>query len=157
MNSLINNQNICLKEFVPNRVICKNVPEKSFELNINEDEIHLNLSYITELHNHKGLVGEKYYSLLLPKHIRRNQLTFEVLGLLQAEMGKKHDGKIAFCNHEYQLINKVIEWFDEEFNFSKDKWKWYIKVNINEPLDENNKKEIKSKVVHYWVIKTNLR
>ena len=156
MNSLINNQKICLKEFVPSRVICKNVPEKSFELNINEDELYLSLSYITELHNWKGLVGEKHYSLLLPKQIGRNQETFEVLGLLQAEMGKQHDGKISFCNHEYKLINKVLEWFSEEFNFSKDKWKWYIKVNINEPIDEDYRREIENKVISFWIDKTNL-
>lgn len=62
MNSLIDNQKICLKEFVPSRVICKNVPEKSFELNINEDEFYFILNYKTELHNQTGLVGKKFYN-----------------------------------------------------------------------------------------------
>ena len=145
-----------MKEIIPSRVICKNSPEKSFKLNINEDELYFNLSYKTELHNHKGLVGEKNYSLSLSKYIRRNRETFEVLGLLQAEMGKQHDGKIVFCNHEYQLVNKVMKWFEEEFGFSKDKWKWYIKVNINEPLDLNYKKEVEDKVINYWIEKVGL-
>ena len=32
MNSY-KNQKICLEEFIPSRVICKNSPEKSFDLN----------------------------------------------------------------------------------------------------------------------------
>lgn len=100
MNSL-RNQKICLEEFIPNRVICKNFPEKSFGLNREEIGNYIKLFYFTELHNHTGLVGTKTYELLLPKYVRRKQETFEVLGLLQAEMGKQHDGKIVFCNHEY--------------------------------------------------------
>ena len=108
MNSF-KNQKICLTEFIPSKVICKNNPEKSFEINIEDIDNYLKLSYFTELHNHTGLVGKKKYELLLPKYVRRNQETFEVLGLLQAEMGKQHDGKIVFCNHEYRLVKKVME------------------------------------------------
>src|SRR3989338_7197441 len=155
MNSL-RNQKICLKEFIPTKVICKNSPEKSFDLNILDDGIYLMLSYFTDAHNHLGKVGCKEHNLLLPKFIKKNQETFEVLGLLQAEMGKQHDGKVVFCNHEYRLIKKVIDWFEEEFNISKDSWKWYIKVNINEPSDENYKKEVEDKVINYWISKMRL-
>ena len=150
------NQKICLKEFVPSRVICKNSPEKSFELNIEDIGNYFRLSYVTELHNHTGFVGKKKYELLFPKYVRRNQETFEVLGLLQVEMGKQHDGKIVFCNHEYQLVNKVMKWFEREFDLPKDAWKWYIKVNINEPSDENYRKEVEDKVITYWINKLGL-
>ena len=155
MNSY-KNQKICLKEFVPSRVICKNFPVKSFDLNEEEIGNYIKLFYFTELHNHKGLVGKKKYELLLPKYVRRNQETFEVLGLLQAEMGKQHDGKVVFCNHEYQLVNKVLKWFEKEFDLPKDAWKWYIKVNINEPSDENYRKEVENKVITYWINKLGL-
>ena len=155
MNSL-RNQKICLKEFIPTKVICKNSPEKSFDLNILDDGIYLMLSYFTDAHNHLGKVGCKEYNLLLPKFIKKNQETFEVLGLLQAEMGKQHDGKVVFCNHEYRLIKKVVDWFEEEFNFSKDSWKWYIKININEPSDDNYKKDVEDKVINYWISKMKL-
>lgn len=154
MNSFIRNQKICLKEFLPDKVLCSKDASKSYDLNIIDDEIYLTLSYDVDSYNHLGRVGIRCFTLLLPKYIKRNQETFEVLGLLQAEMGKQHDGKIVFCNHEYQLINKVIKWFEKEFDFSKNKWKWYIKVNINEPLDENYKKEVKDKVINYWIEKT---
>ena len=150
------NQKICLTEFVPNKVICKNNPTKSFDLISNDIGKYVRLSYFTELHNHTGLCGQKKYELLLPKYIRRNQETFEVLGLLQAEMGKQHDGKIAFCNHEYKLVKKVMKWFEREFDLPKDSWKWYIKVNINEPSDENYKKEVENKVLNYWTSKLEL-
>ena len=155
MNSY-RNQKISLVEFIPNRVICKNFPEKSFDLNREENGNYIKLSYFTELHNNTGLVGKKKYELLLPKYVRRNQETFEVLGLLQAEMGKQHDGKIVFCNHEYGLVKKVMEWFEKEFDLPKDSWKWYIKVNINEPSDKNYKKEVEDKVINYWISKMEL-
>lgn len=155
MNSY-RNQKISLTEFIPSKVICKNNPSKSFELNRDEIGNYIKLSYSTDAYNHTGLVGKKNYKLLFPKDVRRNQETFEVLGLLQAEMGKQHDGKIVFCNHEYQLVKKVMEWFEKEFDLPKDSWKWYIKVNINEPSDENYKKEVEAKVINYWISKIGL-
>lgn len=71
-------------------------------------------------------------------------------------MGKQQDGKIVFCNHEYKLVSKVMRWFEREFDLPKDSWKWYIKVNINEPLDENYRKEVKNKVINYWTSKMGL-
>lgn len=152
MNSYIN-QKICLKEFISSRVICKNNSERNFELNVEDVDNYLKLSYFTELHNHTGLVGKKKYDLLLPKYVRRNQETFEVLGLLQAEMGKQHNGRVVFCNHEYKLVNKVMKWFEKEFDLPKDAWKWYIKVNINEPSDINYRNDVEDKVINYWVSK----
>ena len=96
-----------MKEFIPEKVICKNSPEKSFDLNVLDDGIHLMLAYFTDTYNHLGKSGCKEHTLLLPKFIKKNQETFEVLGLLQSEMGKQHDGKIVFCNHEDKLNNKV--------------------------------------------------
>src|SRR3989338_727089 len=113
MNLFNSKQKICMTDFIPEKVICKNNPTKNFELNIIDDEIYINLNYVNKLK-----FGEREYNLLIPKYIKRNKETFEVLGLLRAEMGKKHDGKISFCNHEYKLINKVINWFENEFNFS---------------------------------------
>ena len=155
MNSL-RNQKICLTEFIPTKVLGKNSPEKSFELNVRDNGNYLKLSYSTELSNQTGIVGKRNYELLLPKYVRRNHETFEVLGLLQAEMGKQHDGKIVFCNHEYRLVNKVMKWFEREFDLPKDAWKWYIKVNINEPPDEIYKKEVEDKVVNYWINKNSV-
>lgn len=156
MNSL-RNKKICLKGFIPDKVMNKHDNGKSYNINLIEDECYLTLSYEVDSHNHCGCVGQRCFTLLLPRHIRQNKETFEVLGLLQAEMGKQLDGKIAFCNHEYQIINKVVKWFEKEFDLSKDKWKWYIKININEPSDLTYKKEVEDKVINYWIQKTGLK
>ncbi len=156
MGKLKEDDKIFIKDFIPERVVCKNSPEKSFNLNLNDEDTHLNLSYTTKLYNLYGLVGKKSYKLSMPRFIKRNKDTFEVLGLLQAEMGKKHDGKICFSNHEYQLINKVVKWFEDEFKFKKEIWKWYIKININEPVDKSYKEEVENKVINYWLKKSSL-
>jgi len=155
MNSL-RNQKICLKEFIPSKVIHKTNPEKSFDLSIEDIDNYFKLLYWTDILNRDNSIYRRKYELLLPKYVRRNQETFEVLGLLQAEMGKQHDGKIVFCNHEYKLVKKVMKWFEREFDLPKDAWKWYIKININEPSDENYRREIEEKVINYWASKMNL-
>ena len=154
MNMITRNKKILLNKFIPNVVLNSKNNGKNYELNLIEDGAYLTLNYLVESHNHLGSVGQRCFTCLLPKYIKKNQETFEVLGLLQAEMGKQQDGKIVFCNHEYQLVNKVIKWFEKEFNFSKEKWKWYIKVNINEPVDKDYKNKIENKVINYWIEKT---
>ena len=154
MNSQKRNQKICLKEFIPERVInAKNT--KSFEVQIWDTDINLTVWYSVML-NQKGLIYKKEYEILIPRYIKRNSQTFEVLGLLQAEMGKKQDGKVTFCNHEYKLINKVMTWFEKQFEFPLHRWKWYIKVNINEPIDTKYKKKVEEKVINHWIRKSGL-
>lgn len=150
------NKKICLKDFVPEKAMSEK-NKKNFPLNIIDADYYLTLFYETDLHNWKGLVGKKRYSLVIPKNVSRSKETFVVLGLLQAEMGKQQDGKIVFCNHEYQLINKVLKWFEKELEFSKNEWKWYIKVNINEPLETNYKQKIENKVINHWIKRTGLK
>lgn len=149
------NKKFNLREFIPNKVLSNKSKNISYDFDLVEDEIYFNLGYSVPSHNQIGLVGTRNFSLVIPKEIGRNKETFEVLGLLQAEMGKQHDGKVNFCNHEYRLVNKVINWFDKELEFSEDRWKWYIKVNLVEPSDQSYKQEIESKVIKYWMRKTN--
>jgi len=150
------NQKICLKEFIPEKVICNNDVSKSYDLNIIDKVTNLKLFYYVPATNQFGTKARRCFTYNVPKFINRNSETFQVLGLLQAEMGKKMDGKITFCNNEYKIINKVIEWFEKELKFSKNIWKWYIKLNINKPIENNYKKEIESKVISYWLDKTKL-
>src|SRR3989338_1146922 len=148
-------EKIKLRQFVPERVMNNKGLDKSYDLRIIEDD-YLSLSYDVPAHNQTGLVGKREFSIVFPASINRNRETFEVLGLLQAEMGKKQDGKINFCNHEYQIINKVVKWFEDQLSFPKENWNCYIKVNINEPEDENYRKDVEDKVVHYWINKSGL-
>lgn len=140
-----------LFNFIPEKVLCgKNQTEYSISFDSVENDC-INLSYLTSLHNQTGLCGKRKYLLTIPAFIFRNNETFEVLGLLQAEMGKTNNGCINFSNHEFQLINKVINWFERELNLTSDKWRWYIKVNMNEPEQGEFRKNFENKIINYWL------
>lgn len=142
---------INLLNFIPEKVLCgKNYTQYPISINSLEGT-HIALSYLTNLHNQTGLCGKRKYSLIIPKYISRNTETFEVLGLLQAEMGKTNNGCIVFCNHEFQLMNKVIDWFENELNLTYDKWRWYIKVNINELEQGEFRKKLENKIINHWL------
>src|SRR3989338_10139119 len=104
---------IDLLEFLPQNIICGKL-EKQFPLSVKLDNKYLSLSYITNLSNQTGQVGVKEYSLTIPRFLFKNIRTFEVIGLLQAEMGKTNNGNLSFANHEYKLINYVLYWFKKE-------------------------------------------
>jgi len=146
---------IDLLEFLPQNILCGKL-EKQFPLNIKLDSKYLSLSYITDLSNQTGQVGTKEYSLTIPRFISKIIRTFEVLGLLQAEMGKTNNGNLSFANHEYKLINYVLYWFEKELEFDIRNWKWSIKLNIQEPTDLNYKHQIENKVIKYWTERTKI-
>jgi hypothetical protein len=144
-----------LLDFIPEKVLCgKNKIE--YSLSINHTEENIDLNYLTNLHNQTGICGKRKYSLTIPKYISRNNETFEVLGLLQAEMGKTNNGCIVFCNHEFQLINKVIDWFEMELNLTSNTWRWYLKVNMNEPEQGESRKTFENKIINYWLNNTKI-
>ncbi len=144
-------EKIDLIKYLPKNIVSgKNKYE--YELKVKVDDESLTCYYFRPSEH----AGFREYCYIIPRFISKTNETFEVLGLLQAEMGKTQNGCINFCNHEHQLINKVINWFDKELYFPKDRWKWYIKININEPLDQSYKKEVEGKVVNHWIKKIGL-
>jgi hypothetical protein len=143
-----------MKECIPDKILSSKNDGKSYALNYYDDGLYLCLGYNVDTHNQTGIVGNRCFSKTIPKYISRNIETFEVIGLLQAEMGKQQDGRISFCNHEHRLVNKVIKWFEKEFEFQKKNWKWVIKVNIQEPISEEYKVKVENKVISHWVAKT---
>lgn len=142
---------IDLKDFIP-KIIVHHEGTQETDLNSNFDNEYIHLSYITKHYNGSW----KEHSLTFPRFISKSKETFEVLGLLQAEGSKTQRGCFTFCNHEYRLINKTINWFERELDFNKEKWRWYIKVNINEPQDLDYKREIEKKIINFWTQKTGL-
>ncbi len=74
---------INLKQFIPNQVVCGK-HKKLFPLQVNEDDRYFLMRYETLTHNG----GKRKYGADIPKTVSRSKDTFEVLGLLQAEMGK---------------------------------------------------------------------
>jgi len=140
---------IDLKEFIPNKVLVGKKPNKS-DLNIEIKENDIKLFYST-LHSNNS---KRKHHLIIPRYIKNNKETFEVLGLLQAEMRKTYDGAVSFTNHEYRLVNNVMLWFKKEFDINFGWWKWHLTVNINKPEDENYKKEIEAKLLQYWIKKS---
>lgn len=146
---------IDLLEFIPNKVICgKN--QKEYALNIKAENDYILLSYSTNMANHIGPCAKRGYSLMTPRKISLNEETFEVIGLLQAEMGKTNNGCIVFANNEHKIVNKIIRWFEKEIEIIHDDWRWYIKININEPEDKHYKNEIETKVINHWLNRTKI-
>ena len=138
-----------LKDFIPKTIICHEGKGQEAQLNSAFDNEFIHLSYIVSLYNDSW----REHSFVFPRAISKSKETFEVLGLLQAEGSKTQRGCFTFCNHEYAIVNKVIRWFEKELKFNKENWRWYIKVNINEPEELDYKKEIESKLIDYWTKK----
>ncbi len=156
VNRTINSEHtkkIDLTEFVPDKVkVGKH--GNSFPVSIKTDDCYIMLSYRTHAYSPSGSNAQREYSLTIPRYVNWSQETFEVLGLLQAEMGKTNNGCISFSNHEHRIITRVMRWFENELELNSDVWRWYIKVNINEPENEEYKKEVETKVIDYWTKKT---
>ncbi|MBU0962925.1 MAG: hypothetical protein KKD48_03395 [Nanoarchaeota archaeon] len=148
----MNEKRFDIINYLPEEVISgKN--NKKYILHKKEINNNLHLSYITDHGNN----AKKEHILMLSRFISKSQETFEVLGLLQAEMGKTQNGCLVFANSEPKIINKILNWFEKEFDISKNDWKWYIAVNIKEDIDLNYKKEIENKLIDYWTKKTLLK
>ncbi len=148
------NEKIDLVEFLPERVFSSD-GNKEFLLNFKYDEIYINLSYTTyESSNKNGHPQE--YSFTIPRYINKNKRTFEVLGLLQAEMGKTQNGCLNFCNSEPRVINIVLDWFEKEIEIPRRLWRWYIKINLQEPNYEEFSFELQDSLSEYWVNKTGI-
>lgn len=146
-----------LKYFLPTEIVSgKN--RNRLPLNVKEGNEYLSLWYSWPIHNWKSLAGkgQRRCSEYIKRNINKNNETFEVLGLLQAEMGKTQTGILNFSNHEYQIIKKVMAWFEKEIEIRCNDWRWYIKLNINEPINSEYKKRIEAKVTNYWLDKTKI-
>jgi len=141
-------EQIDLLNFIPKKVI-SGKKNKEYRINIKERNGYLLLNYKSDIN--------KEYPLMIPKFINKNNETFEVLGLLQAEMGKTNNGCINFCNHEVEIVKKVMTWFEKELEITSNDWRWYIKVNLNDPINKEYKKEIENKVINFWLNKTNIK
>ena len=143
-------ETIDLLQYLPEDIITQE--EKKYPLHVQHDEISIGLSYQAPVHNG----GQQEFSCTIQRYITKNERTFEVIGLLQAEMGKTQNGNLSFANHEYQIINRVVNWFEKELHFDKQKWKWSIKVNINEPTDSAYKQLVELKVIDHWTTRAPL-
>ena len=148
-------EKIDLLQYIP-EFIYSGMPQKQVVLHKKIEDDFITLWYYTEQSGFKGSVTQHEYAYYLPRYISWSKETFEVLGLLQAEMGKTQNGNLTFCNHEYQIIKRVMVWFQKELMLFNHNWKWYIKVNINEPNELIYKKTIETKLVNYWISKTKI-
>ncbi len=141
-----NDDSFDLLGYLPKEIIVGE-HENKYKLSLGADEKYISLSYITKHFNNSSTE----HSLTIPRFISKNVRTFEVLGLLQAEMGKTQNGCTVFANSEPRLINYVILWFEKELEISRDTWKWYLAVNIQEPKEQFYKNTIEKKVKDYWI------
>lgn len=100
--------------------------------------------------------GIRRFSYILPRYITRNKRTFEVLGLLQGEMGKTNNN-LVFANNEPAIINETMEWFKDELLIPFNRWRWSIKLNLVKPLDEGFKSELESNLVDFWCLNSHIQ
>ncbi len=148
----MDNKKVDLSEFIPDEVFMSCL-DKTVKLSKNFGEDYIDLSYITEQYNN----SHREHSLSIPRFISKKDSTFEVIGLLQAEMGKTNNGCLSFSNHEYKIINHVINWFEKELSLDKSRWKWSIKLNIQEPADLIYKNEVENKVIKHWLNRSKIK
>ncbi len=97
-----------LIDFIPNKVNVKRT-NTSYNLEKEFDDNEIMLYYFVNSSNQQGCDGKRQFTAVLPRYLNRDRRTFEVLGLLQAEMSKTHDRKIAFANSEPNIIDLVME------------------------------------------------
>lgn len=140
-----------LLEFLPEKIFTGS--GKEFPLNIAYDNEYINMSYLA-LKSSGKLQHFQEYSITTPRFISKNVETFEVLGLLQAEMGKTQNGCLNFCNSEPKIVKKILRWFEKEFEISRKEWRWYVKINLREPNDEELYLQLMDGVGEYWVTET---
>lgn len=100
--------------------------------------------------------SHREHSVIIPRFIKRNKKMFEALGLLQAEMGKTQNGCIVFANSEHKLVNKVLLWFEKEWEIPTSIWKWYLRINLVEPEDSDFKQKLTSELKEYWIQHANI-
>ncbi len=126
--------NIDLKQFIPKNLVVPKT-KNEYPITIEDKESYYLLRYVTTHYNN----ANRQHCIDIPKFVTRSTETFEVLGLLQAEMGKTNNGCIVFANSEYKLVNKVITWFHKELGISPSIWRWYVRINLEEPWMFNDR------------------
>lgn len=107
--------------------------------------------------NHSINNGIRCKYSLIPSFIPSDKLTFNALGLLQAEMTKhtKRASTIIFTNSDPNLINIVIR-FLERLSISRNSLKWDITFNFKLKNVENEKETSKreSEALTFWLKNT---
>ncbi|MFH1650017.1 MAG: hypothetical protein ABIA93_05695 [Candidatus Woesearchaeota archaeon] len=144
-------KNLDLLTYLP-RIISTPSSSRRFPLVVRAGEEYLNLSYSYSLSYNR----RREMAIVIPRFVSSGLETFQVAGLLQAEMGKTNNGCLVFANSEYQLVNHVLNWFQKELHISPSRWHWYIRVNVEEPTDLTYKERIEEKVLWHWISKTSL-
>ena len=142
---------IDLKEFIPSEVTTVKTKNK-YPTTIKDKGDYYKITYITHHHNN----SQRKRRLIIQKAINRNKYTFEVLGLLQAEMGKTNNGSINFTNTDLKIMKKVLAWFKTELDIPPHHWHWYIKVNLQKPKNMCLKEKIEDEVINFWLTKTSI-
>ncbi len=122
---------------------------------IRENEIEL--SYFVNSSNQViENCGIRRFAYTLPRYISRTKRTFEVIGLLQAEMGKTNNN-LVFANNEPSIINETMEWFKDELIIPFDRWKWSVKLNLVKPLNEQFKDELENNLIDFWCMNSHVQ
>lgn len=149
-------QKLDIKQFIPTH-IKSGIKGNLYKPIIESKETNYIISYWRNVFNQTGMVGRRKYVSSLPRNIKLNKETLEVIGLLQGEMSKTHRGPVTFCNSEPRLIKKVLDWFADYLDLSQDKWHWYIKINLPVQANEELNKLLEEELVDFWMLNCPLK
>ncbi len=142
---------IDMKQFIPT-VIKSGILGNTYETEISELQNAYHVRYWRSVSNWTGpRVGWRKLEDTIPKTVSADTRTFEVLGLLQGEMSKTYRGPLTFANCRPELIQLVLEWFDEQFSLPPSQWHWYIKLNIPPPANDAVAGEMAEQLSEYWL------
>ena len=129
------------------------IPEKSgsgFIIDTKENKKSLHVSY--KVLYKQG--GYKKVECSIPKVIETNNLFWEALGILQGEMKKSNKNlgyaNTSFTNSNPDIVNHVLDFFEEFFNIKRNSWRITIIFNSKDfPL--RHKEEFESKIRNFWI------
>ncbi|MEK6968264.1 MAG: hypothetical protein AABX51_06540 [Nanoarchaeota archaeon] len=144
-------EKIDLLQFVPSEMRSGRLGN-TYPLKCLADEEFLSFNYIVSSSNQVlENCGERLFAVYLPRFINRDQRTFEVLGLLQAEMNKHSVSTLVFANCEPNIINLVMDWFKEELRIDYPEWNWYIRLNYIKPENPEFRDELEENLIEFWL------
>jgi len=134
------------------------VPEKSasgFDFRVKGESRCLDVWYRVDCKHG----GYKDVRCKIPKFIETDDLFWESLGILQGEMKKsvKNLGyaNISFSNSNVDIVNHVLDFFQEFFNIERCMWRATAGYNTK-GIKIHNKNEFGSNIVTFWHEKTKL-
>jgi len=89
------------------------------------------------------------YSQTIPRYLKLNEKLFEVFGLIQGEGYKKSPiggTRFEFVNSENNIINYILNYFEENFTIPINSWSTFVNYVYN----ENKTRKSEEEIIGFW-------